>query len=77
MRILSFEKEEEVENLKQRYRQIHPLIFNRSLERAYDISELFDILESIPKSYPFSWDEKSRRWKKQSDVLNLSRIFHD
>lgn len=73
MRILFFEKD--IEILKKRYAHVHPLIFNRSLERSKDISELFDILEDIPKSYPFSWDDVSRRWKKLPDSLDLSAIF--
>lgn len=73
MRILFFEKD--IEILKKRYAHVHPLIFNRSLERSKDISELFDILEDIPKSYPFSWDDASRRWKKLPDSLGLSAIF--
>jgi hypothetical protein len=47
---------------------VHPLVVQRSLERASDIQELFEILESVPKKPPFSWSEKSRRWKRDMDI---------
>lgn len=77
MRILSFEKEEEIKKIKERYVHVHPLVFNRSLERSKNMVDLFEILESIPKTLPFSWDENSRRWKKETDSMDLSSVLHD
>lgn len=56
------------EALQKRYSHIHPLIFQRSLEKSASNGELFDILESIP-DYPIVWDEKTRRWVKTEDLL--------
>ena len=56
------------EALQKRYSHLHPLIFQRSLEKATSNGELFDILESIP-DYPIVWDEKIRRWVKTEDLL--------
>ena len=50
------------EALKQRYSNIHPLLFHRSVEKAKSNSELFDILDSIPDQFPIVWDDEIRRW---------------
>lgn len=55
--------------LKQRYSDIHPLVFQRSLEKANSNGELFDILESLPKKYPMIWCEEDRRWEHTTDLL--------
>lgn len=60
-----------------KYDHLHPLLLQRSIEKANDSLELFEILESIPKP-PFSWDENSRSWVKNMDVLSkkqLKKIF--
>ena len=53
-----------VEKLRERYKDIHPLIFHRSLEHAKTEVELFDILESMPKNYPIVWSEDNFCWVK-------------
>lgn len=60
--------EEAVDNFKKRYSGLHPLVVQRSIERAKDAFELFEILESIPKNPPFSWSEEKRSWVKDFDV---------
>jgi hypothetical protein len=55
--------------LKARYPHIHPLIFQRSLEKAKSNGDLFDILEGVPKQYPIVWDEKNHCWKYTDDLL--------
>lgn len=55
--------------LKQRYSNIHPLLFQRSLEKARTDVELFDILEGMPKNYPLVWDEENHCWKQTEDLL--------
>lgn len=62
-----------IESFKKRYNKLHPLIFNRSLEKAENASELFDILESIPKSYPFVWDDSKRKWIKTNDFFCVKK----
>ncbi len=69
MKISLLENQLEIEGLKKRYSHIHPLVFHRSLERSKNIMDLFDILEKIPKTYPFSWCENERCWKKEKDVI--------
>ena len=58
-----------VEKLRERYKDIHPLIFHRSLEHAKTEVELFDILESIPKSYPIVWSEDDFCWIKTDLIV--------
>lgn len=60
-------------SLKKRYSHVHPLVVLRSVERASGPSDLFDIMESIPKP-PFSWDEEKRRWVKDSDVSAKKKL---
>jgi hypothetical protein len=54
-----------IEKLRERYHNIHPLIFYRSVEHSKDAGELFEILDEFPNEYPITWDENSRRWTKQ------------
>lgn len=58
--------------LKKRYSHLHPLVFQRSLERSKTNGELFDILESMPKEYPIVWDEKFRKWRHTEDLLQTN-----
>lgn len=62
------------ESLKKRYSHLHPLVLQRSIERAENLSELFDILESVPKKPPFSWDEGSRAWIKETDIAAKKQL---
>jgi hypothetical protein len=55
--------------LKQRYPEIHPLLFQRSLEKARTDVELFDILEGMPSDFPLVWDDDNYCWKKTEDLL--------
>ncbi len=57
------------ESLRQRYPHVHPLMFARCLEKAKSDGELFDMLDSMPTEYPIVWDEPTRRWVHNSDVL--------
>lgn len=57
------------EALKNRYPKLHPLIFQRSLEKAKNNGELFDILESVPEECPIIWDEVKRRWVHTDDIM--------
>jgi hypothetical protein len=57
------------EAMKERYAHIHPLIFQRSLERSRNNSELFDILETIPDEFPIVWDDEKRSWVTTEDLI--------
>jgi len=48
--------------LKDRYSDLHPMLFHRCLEKANSNAELFDMLDSMPKEFPIIWDEKTRAW---------------
>lgn len=63
--------------LKARHPDLHPLIFQRSLDKAKTNGELFDILDGLPKEYPIIWDENDRCWKHTTDLLqtNLLKAF--
>ena len=65
-----------VDKMREKYGHVHPLIFLRSLERAKDAGELFDILESLPGDLPVLWDDKTRRWVTTDD-LTQSREFQE
>jgi hypothetical protein len=62
------------EKMRQKYNNLHPLLFQRSCDYAETSGELFDILESIPEP-PFVWNATKRRWEKLNDitVVNFSR----
>lgn len=57
-----------VEKLKERYSSLHPLIVHRTIERAKNLGELFDILEEVPDDFPLIWKEESRRWVVVNDL---------
>jgi hypothetical protein len=57
------------EAMKERYAHIHPLIFQRSLERSKNDGELFDILETIPDEFPIVWDDEKRSWVTTEDLI--------
>lgn len=60
------------EAIRQRYQCLHPLIFQRSLEKARTNGELFDILDDIPvDKYPLKWCEDKRRWTYTEDLLQV------
>lgn len=61
--------EEVIEGLRKQFFEIHPLIFQRSLERAKTAGELFDILYSVPSEYPIIWNEESKKWITTKDLF--------
>lgn len=67
-------KEEIINSLKKRYKNLHPLIFHRSLEKSDDPNVLFDILESIPKTFPIFWDDSKKKWCKTNDFCDIKKI---
>ena len=63
-----------VEKLRERYCDIHPLAFHRSLERAESQGELFDMLDTFPKEFPIVWDEETRRWIHAKELTLMERF---
>lgn len=47
--------------LQERYKEIHPLLFQRSVENCISNGDLFDILEGLPEP-PLMWDHEAHRW---------------
>lgn len=66
---LTPQQSEIVEKLKERYSQIHPVIFQRMIERAKNEFELFDILDTVPESFPLVFDVSARRLTRAVGVL--------
>jgi hypothetical protein len=66
-----------VEGLRKRYPNLHPLIFQRSLEHAKNETNLFDILEGIPKKYPITWDDDLKSWVRCKDLTFQDQFFKE
>ena len=62
------------EALKERYAHLHPLLFQRCLEKAKTNGELFDLLESIPDEFPVVWDDDKRQWIHTEDLLQSESV---
>jgi len=60
--------EKQLNYFKEKYREIHPLVFQRSIEKAENFNDLFEILEDVP-SYPFCWDEENKKWISSNDFV--------
>jgi hypothetical protein len=58
--------EELKDSLDKRY-ALHPLIFSRSVGRAKNNADLFDILDSFPQKFPVVWSEEEFKWITTSD----------
>jgi hypothetical protein len=64
-----------VKSLKERYNKLHPLIFHRSIERAKNDVELFDILDCVPSLFPIVWCETERKWITTQDIHQTEQEF--
>lgn len=63
-----------IKKLKDRYKDIHPLIFQRSVEKARTAGELFDILDSFKHKYPMVWNDQTRRWGTTNDLIQKDKF---
>lgn len=66
--------QETIEKMRKRYDGLYPLIFHRSIERAGNSGELFDILESIPDDLPIVWHEGLHKWIVTDDLAQSARF---
>lgn len=66
--------EDSASNFKKRYAHLHPLLVHRSIERAKNLVDLFEILEQVPKKYPVVWNEETRSWVKETDVMAKKQL---
>lgn len=72
---MSFDlSEKELSNFKSKYSGVHPLVFHRSLEKAVSALDLFEILESMPSKAPFSWNDDTRSWVVDEDIMGVERL---
>lgn len=70
MHYLTDTQKEIVEKLRLRYSKVHTVLFQRILERSKNETELFDILDTIPDSFPLVFDNDTRRLMSTSIVLD-------
>jgi hypothetical protein len=63
-----------VEVLKKRYKHLNSLVFYRSMEKARDHMDFFEILEGVPDRLPFSWDENEHAWVKDYDIIAQKKL---
>jgi hypothetical protein len=63
-----------VAKLKVRYSHLHPLLFHRSVERAKSNGDLFDILDTAPKTFPIKWCDRESRWVEVDDLYIVSEF---
>jgi hypothetical protein len=63
--------------LRDRFSHIHPLMFIRSVERSKSDSELFDILDTMPKQYPVVWNDDQRRWVHDTDLFQTEEFVKE
>jgi hypothetical protein len=66
-------KETLIKKLRDRYPDVHPLIFQRSIDHARSEVDLFDILESIPE-YPVTWSEDQHCWVNTHDIFLMAQF---
>lgn len=64
-----------IDKLRERYPDIHPLIFHRSYERAKSNGDLFDILDTVPNKFPIIWCETTSRWTTTQDLFLSDSFF--
>lgn len=69
--------EELIGKMRLRYSSIHPLIFQRSVERSRNFSELFNILESFQHKYPIVWNMENRNWEVTKDLVQVSKFEYE
>jgi hypothetical protein len=67
--------------IKERYKDLHPLIVHRSGERAKSDSDLFDILDVLRTNlkdgmlYPIVWNEENHCWSHTKDLFQSVVFF--
>jgi hypothetical protein len=58
-----------VENIRRKFSSVHPLIFQRSWEKAKTPGELFDLLDTLPP-LPFVWDAEAGCWRTVANLVD-------
>lgn len=70
---MEFIDSEFIDSLKSRYPNLNPLVFQRSVEKAKNKIELFEILEDIPEP-PFIWNQIKRKWIREKDFFQSKKL---
>ncbi len=65
---LTEKQNEIISSMRERYKQVPPVLFMRSLSMAKNEFELFDILETIPSGFPLAWNAEARKWDQFTPV---------
>jgi hypothetical protein len=55
--------------LRERYTEVHEVVFRRTVGLVRTETELFDALEAMPASLPLMWDDTTRRWRAVATPL--------
>lgn len=66
--------EASLKNFREKYARVHPLVFQRSLEKASSSLELFEILESVPADVPYCWNDLKRSWVRNEDIMAFESL---
>lgn len=66
--------EASLKNFREKYAHVHPLVFQRSLEKASSSLELFEILEGVPSESPYCWDDAKKSWVRNEDVMGIESL---
>lgn len=66
--------EEIGKEFRDRYANLHPLLFLRSKEKCKTLVELFDVLEMVPDEFPIVWDDQERCWMHTDDILQSQKV---
>ena len=61
-----------VDKLRERYPSMHPLMFQRSVERTKNFNDLFDVLETFQTKFPIVWE--AGRWVATKDFVQISKF---
>lgn len=65
-----------VAKLREKYSELHPLLFSRSVQHARSNGELFDIIDTVPEKYPIVWNDKENKWVGVDDIY-MSHFLTD
>jgi len=57
-----------------KYSHIHPIIIQRTVDKAKSLGEMFDILEDFPAKYPVVWSSSKRRWIETDDLTQMDNF---
>lgn len=66
---LSEDEARVLQSLKEKYK-VHDVVFSRSVGKATSVTDLFDILHTMPGELPLIWDKDERRWCLVREIVS-------